>query len=96
MNRFHLSKEADRDLENIWVYLADHDEIAADRVVAQILNRLPMLAQFPGMGKARNELLNGLRSFPSRPYFIFYIQQPDQIEILRIIQQSRDLEQFFQ
>lgn len=72
MNRYRLSQQAEQDLEDLWVYLAQQDEIAADRQVARILDRFPMLAQFPNMGRQRNELLTGLRSFPVKPYIIFY------------------------
>lgn len=44
-----LSKEAEQDLEDLWVYLGERDDIAADRQVAKLLNRFPMLAQFPNM-----------------------------------------------
>ncbi len=45
MNRFRISTQAEKDLEDIWVYLAQQDEILADRKIAQILDRFPMLAQ---------------------------------------------------
>lgn len=96
MNRFHLSTEAEKDLEDIWVYLAEQNELKADQTIGQLLDRLPMLAQFPNMGNSRDELLPGLRSFPSKPYLIFYIQQSEHIQIFRIIHQSRDLERLFQ
>ena len=54
-----------------------------------------MLAQFPTMGVSRDRLLEGLRSFPVKPYIVFYILIPDGIEILRIIHQSRDIEDYF-
>ncbi|MEG3895272.1 MULTISPECIES: type II toxin-antitoxin system RelE/ParE family toxin [unclassified Microcoleus] len=31
MNRYRLSQQAEKDLEDIWIYLGDQDEIAADR-----------------------------------------------------------------
>lgn len=51
MNNYKLSHKAEQDLEDIWVYIAQQNQIAADKQIAQILNRLPMLAQFPDMGK---------------------------------------------
>lgn len=92
MNRYRLSQQAEKDLEDIWVYLGQQDEIGADRQVAQLLNRFPMLAQFPNMGRQRNELLTGLRSFPVKPYIIFYIILLERVEIVRILHQSRDIE----
>jgi toxin ParE1/3/4 len=96
MNRYKLSQQAEQDLEDIWVYLAEQDAIRADQQVAQILNRLPMLAQYPDMGKARNDLAPNLRRFPSKPYIVFYRKIPDGVEIMRIVHQSRNIEDLFQ
>ena len=81
MSLYRLSKEAEQDLEDLWVYLAERNDIAGDRQVAKLLDRFPMLAQFPTMGGSRDRLLEGLRSFPVKPYIIFYILIPDGIEI---------------
>lgn len=53
-----------------------------------------MLAQFPDMSRAREDLLAGLRCFPVKPYLIFYIAS-NQLEIIRILHQSRDIESQF-
>ena len=74
MNHFRISNLAEKDLEDIWVYLAQQNEILADQKIAEILDKFPMLSQFPNMGKNRDELQIGLRSFPIKPYIIFYIQ----------------------
>jgi toxin ParE1/3/4 len=95
MSLYRLSKEAEQDLEDLWVYLGERNDIAADLQVAKLLDRFPMLAQFPAMGISRNQMLEGLRSFPVKPYIIFYILIPDGIEILRIIHQARDIEEYF-
>jgi toxin ParE1/3/4 len=72
MNHFRISNLAEKDLEDIWVYLAQQNEILADQKIAQILDKFPMLAQFPNMGQKRDELQIGLRSFPIKPYIILY------------------------
>jgi len=95
VNRFRISNQAEKDLEDIWVDLAQQDEILADRKIAQILDRFPMLAQFPNMGRKRDELQTGLRSFPIKPYIIFYTQILEGLEIVRIFHQSRDIENKF-
>ncbi|MBW4487019.1 MAG: type II toxin-antitoxin system RelE/ParE family toxin [Trichocoleus desertorum ATA4-8-CV12] len=95
MNRYRLSKQAEQDLEDIWIYLAQQDEILADQQVAQILNRFPMLAQFPDMGRQRDNLLPNLKSFPLKSYIIFYTKILDGVEIMRILHQSRDIENQF-
>lgn len=96
MNRYKLSLQAEQDLEDIWVYLADRDPIQADKQIAQILNRFPMLAQYPDMGKVRSDLATNVRSFPSKPYVIFYTRIQAGIEVLRVMHQSRNIEDLFQ
>jgi len=95
MNRFKISRQADRDLEDMWVYPAQNDSIAADLFLAKVLDKFPLLAQFPGMGRSRKELSKELRSFPIKPYIIFYKNMEIHIEIVRILHQSRDIENQF-
>jgi toxin ParE1/3/4 len=95
MNRYRLSRPAEQDLEDIWVYVAQNDQVAADLLIAKILDKFPMLAKFPDMGKKRDDLLEGLQSFPVKPYIIFYNRMIDRLEIVRILHQSRDIENQF-
>jgi len=75
--------------------LTQQDELLADKQIAQILDRLPMLSQFPDMGKQREDILIGLRSFPVKPYVIFYSKISDGIEVVRILHQARDVDSEF-
>jgi toxin ParE1/3/4 len=95
MNRYKISQLAEQDLEDIWVYLAQNNQIAADKQIANILNRLPMLAQFPDMGQVRDDLVEKLRSFLVKPYIVFYIKLDDGIEVVRILHHSRDIDRLF-
>jgi toxin ParE1/3/4 len=49
----------------------------------------------PGMGRKRDDLGKGLRSFPVKKYLIFYRQAKDDIEIVRVLHGSRNIEKFF-
>ncbi|AFW93085.1 MULTISPECIES: type II toxin-antitoxin system RelE/ParE family toxin [Nostocales] len=95
MNHFRISKLAEKDLEDIWIYLGQQNEILADQKIAQIFDKFPMLAQFPNMGTKRDELQTGIRSFPVKPYIIFYTQDSASLEIVRIFHQSRDIKNQF-
>ncbi|MEA5574097.1 type II toxin-antitoxin system RelE/ParE family toxin [Calothrix sp. UHCC 0171] len=92
MNRYKISQLAEQDLEDIWVYLAENNQIAADKQIGNILNRLPMLAQFPDMGQIRDDLGKQIRSFPVKPYIVFYTKVDDGIEVIRILHQSKDID----
>ncbi len=48
----------------IWDYIADGNPAAADRWVDQLDAQFQVLATQPMMGRARNELAPGVRSFP--------------------------------
>lgn len=37
MNRYKISQLAEQDLEDIWVYLAENNQIAADKQIGNIL-----------------------------------------------------------
>lgn len=48
MKRYRLSKRAESDLEDIWVYVAGHRGVeVADRMVAEIVDRFALLATHP-------------------------------------------------
>lgn len=54
-----------------------------------------MLSQFPNIGNQRDDLLAGLRSFPVKPYIIFYNKITDGIEVVRVLHQARDIDNLF-
>ncbi len=56
MNRFPIARQAEQDLQDIWLYLGRQDELLADQKIAQILDRFPLLSQFPYLGRQRDDL----------------------------------------
>lgn len=83
------------DLSEIWDYIADDNERQADTFVDLIDQKLQELARHPNMGRSREELDEGLRSFPVGRYVIFYRIIPEGIEIIRVLHGSRDLNAIF-
>ncbi len=83
------------DLAEIWDYIADDSEERADAFIDTIDQKLRALAARPGMGRFRDELVDGLRSFPVGRYVIFYRTLPEAIEIVRVLHGARDLDSFF-
>lgn len=57
--------------------------------------KFEILANFPNMGRRRDELLTSLRSFPVDDYLIFYRQIESGIEITRVVSGYRDLDALF-
>ena len=95
---FVRSAQADSDLDSIWYYIATESgsiEIA-DRLVDTITERFFLLAQYPHMGRRRDDDLRpGVRSFPVEKYVIFYQVQDAGVFILRVLHGSRDIEPLF-
>lgn len=94
MARFVLTTEARQDLDEIWQYIAAENEVAADKVIAEIIKRFPRLAEYPEMGRERSELGTFIRSFPVGRYVIFYRPGELGIAVIRILHGSRDIESF--
>ena len=83
------------DLTEIWNYIAADNETRADAFVDLIDQKFQALAAHPNLGRSRNELEEGLRSFPVGNYVIFYRAIPAGVEIVRVLHGSRDLNAFF-
>jgi toxin ParE1/3/4 len=50
----------------------------------------------PKIGRTRDELSSGLRSFPAARYIIFYRENRDGIEIVRVLHGARDFPPLFE
>lgn len=86
------SDQAEQDLLEIWHFITDHDERAADRLLRRILELLVMLAQRPDAGRARLDLGPAVRSFPATQNFgIFYSRTDTTLRLLRVMRFSRDI-----
>jgi len=83
------------DLAEIWNYIADDSETRADAFVDDIDRKFHVLAGQPKIGRARDELVEGLRSFPVGRYVIFYLAMLDGVEIVRVLHGARDIDSIF-
>jgi toxin ParE1/3/4 len=93
--RVEFSSHSLTDLEEIWTYLAEVREKSADKILKNLLENCSRTLVHPKMGRQRNELTFGLRSFPVSKYMIFYQQTDFGIEIVRVLHSSRDIPQVF-
>jgi toxin ParE1/3/4 len=86
--------EAEQDLMEIWSYIADKGSpVIADAMLARIVAALDILAAAPLIGRRRTEFEGTPRSFPVRPYIVFYEPLPKRKGILvwRVVHGARDL-----
>ncbi|WP_089128627.1 type II toxin-antitoxin system RelE/ParE family toxin [Tolypothrix sp. NIES-4075] len=83
-------------MENIIDYIADKSSFdAAERLLKKINQKCSNLANFPNIGRRRDELSPSLQSFPVENYLIFYRPIADGIEIARVVSGYQDLDALF-
>jgi len=96
MAQVFQTPQAELDLLEIWLFIAEDNESAADGLIRKIGERCQELAEDPLMGRARSELGNSVRSWPISNYLVFYRPRPDGIDLLRVLHGARDLEALFE
>ena len=92
---YKISKEAQADIENIWLYTFETWSIEqADRYFNLILDEIEFLAQNPNSGKDFNYIRKGYYRSKVKSHFIFYRinLKENVIEIIRILHQQMDIE----
>jgi toxin ParE1/3/4 len=87
--------QAEEDLIEIWIYIAQDNPGAADRVLDDIEERFHALADNPLMGRLRPDIAPELRYFSAGKYLILYRTVPDGVQIVRVIHGARDLPHLF-
>jgi toxin ParE1/3/4 len=87
---YRLSALAERDLEEIWSYVAeDASPDTADRLIDAIIGRFELLAEQPRMGRLRPEFGEGVRSFSVENYVVYYRHEGD-VVLARVLHGRRD------
>ena len=87
--------QAEADLIDLWLYIAQDNPSAADRLLDEIENKCSLLAANPQLGPARPDIAADCRYSPVGRYLILYRLIPEGIEIVRVVQGSRRLEDLF-
>jgi len=90
-----FSLEASRDLEEVKDYISQDNPDAAVRFVLLIREKCALLAQQPGIGRDRSDILSGLRGFPVGNYVVFYQPTNDGIAVVRVLHGARDIPELF-
>jgi toxin ParE1/3/4 len=92
-----VAPQARADLRNIWNYIVKEsgNVLAANNVIDAISQRFHLISQYPRIGRARDDLRPGLRSFPVRQYLIHYVVDDEDVEIMHVIHGRRDIDRIF-
>jgi|SRR5215475_3024084 len=90
------SPEAEQDLFDIAAYLtAEASARTADEYLREIFRAGERIRGRPLSGRARNELMPGIRSVLVHPYAVFYRVGGTSVEVVRVLHQRRDLDAVF-
>jgi toxin ParE1/3/4 len=87
------SAKARADLLEIWLYIADRDSQAADRILGEIERVCRLIATHPRMGRERPDIRPGIRSFAVMSWTIFYRIEDRFIDIVRVLHGARDIDE---
>lgn len=91
MSRYRLHEEAQEDLDQIWLYLAEKASPAtATRIEDEFFQTFALLTTQPGMGFQRPNLTSRpLRFWVMRDYLIVYAPEQDPLLIVAVIHGRR-------
>ena len=100
MATLRVSPEAESDLDDIWLYVAQASGSVetASRVIDNITDRIWLLAQHPFLGRRRDEdLMPGVRSVVAGEYVVLHRVENggSRVVILHVLHGSRDIAGFF-
>ena len=94
MSGIYLLRELARaDLEAIWIYTVEHWGIEpAERYLQGLFGCFEELAANPRLGRERNDVNAGYRSFPQGRHVVFYLIVPKGVEVIGVVHQSADVD----
>jgi len=95
--RVQWTPTAEKDLEEIAYYIAVEDgrPSVADRLIDAIVRKCEQYSNQPVMGSLESDLGENLRSFSHKRYVVIYRPTDDGIEIMRVVDGSRDYPRLF-
>ena len=96
MTRYRVSRDAELDLDEIFLYWAQRAGLqAADRLIDSITDRFWLVGEHPDAGRPSDETAPGVKCFPAGSYLIYYRTTRRAIEIVRILHGARDQRRAF-
>jgi plasmid stabilization system protein ParE len=88
-----FAQSAQTDLLEAWLFIAEENLIAADCMLDTIEQEAEILATQPLMGRARHDLAETIRSWPtSTSYILFYVAKADGVTVIRVLHHARDVQ----
>jgi toxin ParE1/3/4 len=87
--------DAEADLLDIWLYIADKNRRAADKLLDSIDNSCRLIATQPEMGELRPDLDPLVRCIAVGDYLIIYRPAAGGLEVLRVVHGARDVPEVY-
>jgi toxin ParE1/3/4 len=90
------SPEAEQDLFDISSYLTtEASATTADKYLRKIGRACERVRSRPLTGRARGEVMPGLRSVLVHPYVVIYRVTASSVDVIRVLHQRRDVDAIF-
>lgn len=96
MARLVILPAARADLIEIGDFIAADSPERAMSFVAEIEARIREAAERPRSFPVRDELHDGLRAARHGRYLIFFVEQGDEVQVVRVLHGARDLPRVFE
>ncbi len=85
------SRAAQDDLQDIWLYIAEDNPTAADKLEEDIRAEVARLAGLPSLGHRRRDLtVHDLWFHAVRKNYLIVYRRAESLEIVRILHGARD------
>lgn len=91
MSAVQRTRRARVDLLQIWIYVAERNAPAADRVVHRLNASIAAIGRNPMIGEAIDHLAPGLRRLTTGSHVVIFRPIPEGVRLLRVFHASRDI-----
>ena len=82
------------DVDEIWGYITERNEAAADRLIEAFTAAAERIEESPYIGAQRKDVAKTARGYLVSSYIILYRVDDDGVEIVRVVHGARDLRAF--
>ena len=92
-DNFSISNDALEDILKFHQYLIDENSLSiSEEFIEKLFSKFQLLADFPGIGRTRNEISQDLLSFPDLKFnqCVFYKKSSNGILVIRMLGGRQD------
>ncbi len=94
--KFLLTSQAEKDLNDIWDYIAEDSIDNAGRVCEELHQAFIKLSEMPEIGHVREDLADKRHRFwPVFSYLVVYRPNTEPLQIVAIVHGARELKAYF-